>query len=361
MTLKNSITELLKNVVDHNIVQNENGSFPEGHNGPHADKETPVRTTSHMLFILCWLIEQGYDEYKLQANRAVNYLLSPECRPMKAAFWCRKNPDKDFSNGLVGQAWVLEALIKSNDVFKREDVKHAIEDVFLKHKWSETYSCWHSLNVDGSNGSLNKTFNQQLWFAYIGLYIDNEEANRRADLFIEKVLPNIELYNDGVIYHDTLLIGSNLNLKSNIKDNLFRLKHVIQRPRIKKEQRLRSVGYHGFNLTPLVYIQKKKPDAEFFQSKKYLQCTNVMNSKFFIGDMKNNPFSYPYNPIGFELANFFEKNNKLDLAQYLIREQLSYVVSNNKKIKILDTKDRINSIARLYEVCRIDLDRTVND
>jgi hypothetical protein len=106
------ISFLLKSVVDGNLMQQKDGSFPSGHNGPHGDEETPVRNTSHALYILCWLVDSGFDEYKDKANLAVDYLLSKQARPMGSSFWCRSNPEKDFNNGLVGQAWVFEALLK---------------------------------------------------------------------------------------------------------------------------------------------------------------------------------------------------------------------------------------------------------
>ncbi len=353
----NGISALLKAVVDENLIQSEDGSFPAGHNGPHGDIETPVRTTSHALYMLCWLVDNGFYEYKEKANRAVDYLLSKQARPMSASFWCRKNPEKDFNNGLVGQAWVFEALLKAHEVLKRDDCYQIVEEVFLLHKWADDFSVWHSLNVDGSYNKINNTFNQQLWFSYIGLSLKSEVAQERATSFICNVLPYIEIYKDGTVFHDTLVIGERLKLNSSIRNNLIRVRHFIQKRTLLKEQRLRSVGYHGFNLIPMLYIRKLMPDLEFWKTIKFSKIVSVLNGKTFLEDMSANKYSFPYNPIGFEMAKLFELSNDFVSAKKLIKMQLEYITITNDRIAIAETEDVNNSLARLYEVCRIDLDR----
>ena len=39
---------------------------------------------------------------------------------MNATFYCRLNPEKDFSNGLIGQAWVIEALVEAHKLTKED-------------------------------------------------------------------------------------------------------------------------------------------------------------------------------------------------------------------------------------------------
>ena len=93
-------------------LQRADGSFPEGCNGPYHDSETPVRNTAHWLITMlkAFEISQAKPDFIDSAWRAVQYLLSPSARPMNATFFCRTNPEKDFCNGVIGQAWVIEAL-----------------------------------------------------------------------------------------------------------------------------------------------------------------------------------------------------------------------------------------------------------
>lgn len=52
-----------------------------------------------------------------------------EARPMAATFWHRKNPEKDACNGLIGQAWTIEALTMAagaTDVVDRRQVSRLV-------------------------------------------------------------------------------------------------------------------------------------------------------------------------------------------------------------------------------------------
>ena len=103
--------------------QNEDGSFPSGCNGPYMDKETPVRNTAHWLVTLLKAYEiSGKDIFKDAADKAVKYIAGSEARPMNSTFLCRLNPEKDFCNGLIGQAWVIEALIRAAEVLEESSV-----------------------------------------------------------------------------------------------------------------------------------------------------------------------------------------------------------------------------------------------
>src|SRR5690625_349836 len=94
---------LLKSTCSAKFTQKDDGSFPSGHNGPYKDSETPVRNTSHWLITLLKAYEITEDNsYLDSAYKALNFIMSAEARPMNATFWHRKNPEKDFANGLIG-------------------------------------------------------------------------------------------------------------------------------------------------------------------------------------------------------------------------------------------------------------------
>ena len=99
------------------------GYIPGGHNGPYLDEETPVRSCSHWISIFAYLhLKTNKIKYYQALNKCAEFLLSKAARPMDEVFFCRKNPNKDFSNGLMGQAWGIEGLVTAyeftkNDVF----------------------------------------------------------------------------------------------------------------------------------------------------------------------------------------------------------------------------------------------------
>ena len=61
------------------------------------------------------------------------------------------------------------------------------------------------------------------------------------------------------------------------------------------------------------------------------------------------------------MANYFEKNGDNNTAKEFIDKQLEYITKDLNKIVIVGSKDLSNSLARLYEVCRIDFKRILND
>jgi hypothetical protein len=333
------------------LLQDSEGAFPAGNNGPHEDEETPVRTTAHMLYMLCKLVELGHIDHLERANNAADYLLSDKARPLSASFWCRKNPDKDFCNGLVGQAWVMESLVFASKVLKRDDCMLAVEDVLSKHKWSTEYSAWHTLNVDGSNGPVCETFNQQLWFVYISLMMKKGSSNYQQGLdFINKVLPQVKLYNDGVIYHDAPAYDMNSN--RSLKFKLRRFNRFINIRKRMTDQRARSVGYHSFILVALKGIKKTLPDHSFWKGVKYQKISTAITKDKYKNEVKNNKFAYPYNPIGFENAYFLQEDSQ-ELAKEYYQSQLEYIELINQELFVKESFDLINSIARLYESCRL--------
>ena len=185
--------------------QFSDGSMPAGHNGPYQDPETPVRNTSH------WLISflKSYDltgekKFKQAAEQALSYLMSEKVRPMGATFWHRKNPKKDFSNGLMGQAWTLEALAYAYGFFGDDAILHLATEIFTIHPYKSTHKAWETVNVDGSIRGFDPTFNHQLWFAAVGSVLSNygvQEIKNQVSDFLEALPTTMKVYPDGVIMH----------------------------------------------------------------------------------------------------------------------------------------------------------------
>src|SRR4030042_3738067 len=145
-------------------LQLEDGSFPPGCNGPYHDPETPVRNTAHWLITMLKAYEISNDSrFKDSAWASAEYLLSPSVRPMNATFICRKNPEKDFCNGLIGQAWVIEALGIAGMQLENSKYIEVAQNVFMLHPFDHKAGLWRRVNVDGSYNSLHMTLNHKLW------------------------------------------------------------------------------------------------------------------------------------------------------------------------------------------------------
>src|SRR3990170_1386849 len=211
--------------------QREDGSFAPGHNGPYYDEELPLRNTAHMLMLLLKAHElTGEKGYRDAALRAVEYITASERRPMGATFWVRKNPKKDFSNGLIGQAWAIESLAYAAEYLGDDRLKGIAEEVFMLHPFDEKMARWRIVNVDGSYGPADMTFNHQLWFAAAGSFLSgNPLVKERIQNFLDKLDLNLETYENGLIVHK---LGENQSSKS-LKE---RLKQLIKARMLEKEK-----------------------------------------------------------------------------------------------------------------------------
>jgi hypothetical protein len=287
--------------------QENSGTLPAGHNGPYRDTETPVRNTAYWLYTFSWLVSKGAEEFRIPANRAADYLISEDARPMGAAFFCRKNPDKDFSNGLIGQAWVAESLLFAAGVLERNELVDLVIEVLAKHKFSEQLGGWHVLNVDGSNGSFCATFNQQLWFAAMSAKIGKgTELEERALRFFSRNITSVELYQDGVILHHSemrrLVRGDRITKRDLVRSLLW----LAQRRGRMSVERTRSVGYHSFNLVAFSYLKQCWPEHQFWRSKKFSRIAMAVQSQSFLRNLDESVYAWAYNPSGFEIAFFGE-------------------------------------------------------
>ena len=336
--------------------QFSDGSFPNGHNGPYGDEETNVRNTAHWLITMSILIRKyGMQKYDKPARKALAYLLSGPARPMGAAYFNRKNPFKDSSNGLVGQAWVMESLNEAHKALHDARALQVARDVYNQHKFEEMTDCWLILGVDGGYRNYDLTYNHQLWFASIALEVfrEDEPQYQQALCFFDNASKNLDCYHDGIIFH-----GSKLNSWRNIrKFGLINMVQIIRTYTKWRKLREKSVGYHTFNLFAFCRIYKLIPQHNFWRTRKWQKIYQVVSTKTFWETIRSNNYGWAYNNPGVESlsVNFLENQEKSN-AEFL-REIINNSY-NDKNGSLMDkqTDDSETSNARVYELLMLPVD-----
>jgi hypothetical protein len=358
------------------LLQEKDGSFPAGHNGPYYDEELPLRNTGHVLMILLKAYElSGKDIYLKAALKALSYITDDERRPMGATFWVRKNPQKDFSNGLIGQAWVIEALAYAAESLNDDSLNKLAEEVFLLHPFDEQTGRWQVVNVDGSYGPVDMTFNHQLWFAAAGSLLQGSEVIQgQVKQFMNKLDSNLELYDNGLIVH---ALGGNGHKKQSFKKRLKRLikAQLLERGKAPYENEVinKAIGYHAFNTHGFSLLYNNTKDHQFWQSKTYSQILNFLLTdlfrnglNYFLPDAAHkgkvlpfNRLGYSYNPPGFEVAftvQTFKEHYKDEYEKLIsmwLGRQIERTLDSKSSLMNKQTDDTVTLSARMYEAVRL--------
>lgn len=357
--------------------QGEDGAFPRGHNGPYYDEELPLRNTGHMLMLLLRAYElSGEKHYRAAALKALDYVTASDRRPMGATFWIRRNPRKDFSNGLIGQAWVIEALAYAAQQLQDDRLVTLAEEVFLLHPFDEETGRWRVVNVDGSWDPVDMTFNHQLWFAAAGGFLrENATISAQVRHFLDKLDVNLALYKNGLIMHalgggQQSKVPLTRRLKQRVKSQLLeRGRPAYRDPAINK-----AIGYHAFNTYAFGLLQGTIKDHAFWDSETLSRILDFPLSslykdglEYFAADPAHNSgkalpfnrFGYPYNPPGIEMAFTVQsfRAHYGDQSDSLIKMWLSRQVEKTcvpgSGLMNRQTDDALTLTARMYEAVRL--------
>jgi hypothetical protein len=329
----------------HNILLKSANSFlrkgiQPGHNGPYKDSETVIRANSHlaMLYLKCFEIS-GKGIYKKAATECLEVLFSKTARPHGYSFHHRNKKGKDKCNGLIGQAWCIEALMEGFRVLKDEKYKELAKEVFFLHEFNDKFGYWKRREIDGNILFYDKTFNHQLWFAACGSLIP--EAEYQVKKFLDKLEDNISIHKNGKIRH--LVFAKYSTPIYFVKDRKITRKYLGEK----------ETGYHAFNLYALGLLKKAFPSHSFWKSKKFKKIIDYTFSKEHIIISQSNKYGFAYNPSGIEVA-FFASVFELDkrIIQKSLEKQFkshlneSFLMENR-------TSDPNNLSLRIYEAVRV--------
>jgi hypothetical protein len=343
------------------IFDSEKGTMPPGHNGPYYDEETPVRNTSHWLitFLKAYKIS-GDKKFLNAAHSAVTYLCSSEARPMRFTFWHRKNPKKDTCNGLIGQAWTIEALVTAAIELEMPELINIAEEVFLMHPFEEKAGLWSCVSADGTYLDFDFTFNHQLWFAAIGSLLAHQtkgEVESQVSNFIKQLENNFTVHSSGLINHFVAIKLFDWQTKFNrqIKEPLFKIKRLPKFFHDKQYLVKKEIGYHSFNMYAFAILKQKYPDIDFWESKTFKAALKYINLPAYSQELEDNKYGFPYNPPGIEASftlQVFCPGKEAKQEEWITKQfHNNYDFDVNMMCK--NTKDTLTYAARLYESTRL--------
>ena len=362
--IKQTLHQILTTVADLSItLQQSNGSFSSGHNGPYHDPETPVRNTAHFLYLFAELYSRtGSSTYKRAGEGAIEYLTSSAARPYTKTFYHRDKAGKDRCNGLVGQAWCIEALVRAATAYDRPDCYALAEEVFLLHPWDENVTVWKRVDVDGTVLSHDGTFNHQLWFAAAAAQlVETSAAQQRAKLFLENVASRVETYPDGVIFHGSVMRCLWGCLKNGPKELVREIRSRRRKRTQREELRSKSVGYHAFNLYAYALLRSAYPRNLVWQKELVQRLLEPCESTSFNDELSDSEFGYRYNISGVELAYAVRVlRDDRSLSETWLNRQFDLTYLSSSQPLSRGTVDLHTASARIYEAARLPDDYEVS-
>lgn len=339
-------------------LQAPDGSFIGGHNGPYRDPETPVRNTAHWSLTLLKAHSISGDQHLAEAaRRAADFLIRPSNRPMGATFLCRTNPGKDLCNGLIGQAWAIEALAGAARASSDERYAQLALKIFCLHPFDSDRGLWQRVNVDGSRQSVDPTLNHQLWFAAAGSQLA-DDGDRKIAVQLARFLDrthaaSLHQHPSGRIRH---ALGP-VRVVDRLRMILGWLRHPQRARGLASDLAYKEIGYHAFNLYALADLHGYAPEHPMWQSRKLKKALLYLETDDFAASITNS-YGGPYNPVGFEAAHAVLSLGEMAgvdpaSAGTWIGRQLDHTWDRATTMLARNSSDPTTLAARFYELTRV--------
>ena len=372
-----SLKSILMRVISTGFrLQSDDGSFPPSHNGPYFQEETPARNTAHWIILLAYGYLHSEDSRYLKAIRdAADYLVGPTILIGGQNFQVRKEDSRlvDGVNGVIGAAWLFEALAAASLVLEDPKYKLIAIGIFHNHKFNKRNGLWHRHLLNGRVGRIDQTFNHQLWFAATSAGLFDEEtlnvASHPINRFLSCLTQNLTCYENGLIYHPLIYqadlkskIKSLLDIVLLAKDKLCEGSHR-RRIQINYEREMfwKSVGYHSFNLYAFYLLYQNTKFHQFWVNgmlDKSLELIgtddfwNCLDVETYYGWLYNLPgFEVP---VSLQLSKQYSDADKRNLMHKFVQKQFSLSFELKSMTMGNATFDASLATAKLYELTRLE-------
>lgn len=339
--------KLISAVVGWGVSQQaQSGAMPAGRNGPHNHQMTAVRNTAHwvQLFAVgdCLKVEGS----AAAMERAASWLLKQMDAHCDGLTRHRDEYGKSDTNGLVGQAWVVEALLRCYSAWSRPEFAMRARKIVTAHSIDPESGYWFERRTVGDANYVNRTLNQQVWFTLQAVRVqevlrDLEHRDAYAStLTLERVQKAIAQFISEVppVRLLPLHIGRE-TFRARTKRRLI--------PGRRNLYDLKRAGYHFFALKGLAELQAHSgadPAIRRLNLRPFV-------SEEFVVQAQGSPFGYDYNVLGYELYHSWKNLRCAAELRPLVHAALS---EQNRHIRaVLEGRtvsgDRSTLLARSYE------------
>lgn len=351
----------------------KNGCAAPGCNGPYGCTDTPVRNTAHWLIIYSYLWKTTGDErYRILSRRFAQYLLDEQGKSRSGAVACVSHGASDHLNGLIGQAWTIEALVYAYETFGGEDYLNCAAAIFHAQRFDAKTGFWKRVEPDGAALSYDYTLNHQLWFALSGLMLlrhrEDEEIRRQTERHLKLLEKEyFGIHSTGLIRHFGAMkrprkAFNGLYAKQYVKYAGLSMK--LLKPQ-KVDILTQEEGYHLFELFGYAHLKQLRPDYRLFRRRDFKKALaydrdlDTLNRRLGTERPETmNKYAYGYNSPAYELPFIdlmFDGAAEEEKVRRLLEVQKSLCYDAETRRMDRHNADPETLTARLYEyVCYCD-------
>ena len=318
--------------------------FPGGCNGPHLALESPVRNSAHVLYGLLVAYEvSGKSVYKATAERIFNWLFI-NCPYWKNGIYINRQKTKlDSCNGVIGNAWLIEALNKSKLHFK-SNVSELDENLSSQNKYDNKINAWRRFDPINKRYGVDYTLDHQVWLAS-ALVAYDFRANEIVNFLNACNQEAMDVRECGRINH---LFRDRRSLKGIYLNYLYN-GDSSEKTAFRSEI---EIGYQVYTIFPFARLHRLYEGHPLFKSKKFLKALKYVDCNWAESAL-NNKYGVTYNSPGLELAlikSQFEDYIPLGWEEvYQLLEAHDAVMAGNSHNRMVMV-DKLTLVARSYEL-----------
>jgi hypothetical protein len=328
------------------MLDDSKGHMPPGNNGPHYALETPVRNTVHWLIAFMIADQLGIlsDKNKKIISYLRNWLLNNNPHYKIGWYVMRQKGFMDWSNGVIGPSWVLEALIRLFKYYNDNEAYQRLNEIYSKHTFCYKGSAWKRYDTINKRYGVDSTLDHQAWFAASAIECGKINDTQK---FLDRCYVNgMRIRIDGRISH--------LFYTKTLKNYINRIQFKIAENRHNNSIIDIETAYQIYTLFPFARIYKYLPDHKIFKNENFKKALNFCSYEN-IKKTKNNKYGFSYNAPGFELPLVYACFNAdmpitMDEVIKIFYEQKEYTKNNYNNLYTKNTTDPYTLSARIYEL-----------
>ena len=268
----------------------DNCFFPGGTKGPHMALESPERNSAHFLTLVSNVINAGSANPDIcRLGMGLVTWLQADDNPYRCGdtFIMRQKKGVDSVNGVIGPAWVVEALVMASQAFNCVNALGLAKRVAAGHRFNWKSGVWCRNDVKNKIYRPDLTLDHQVMFAHAaGLCGMLSEVDRFLSACETGLL---RVRASGRIHHLAFVGG----LRCLAARGRYKYQEVANSPWVEEVEH----AYHIYTLFGLSLLRQFSPSHSFFESERFVRAMRYFTAM----DME----SLRWNPLGFGYNNPF--------------------------------------------------------